>query len=160
MLWTYNGLHPIFIYIPIKVQMFFTFWKPYVMFLLNFLPLLHQLSLMWRCHLWYLLPLFPQMFFLWSCDLWYFCSLFWCLYNCWHFKWFHSTPIIFCALTFVLSCSLFTFKLEAPPSSTLFFLLRAFLREFIIAFFLFSSVICITFLVFKTLANGLCGFSF
>jgi hypothetical protein len=39
MLWTCSGLHPIFIYICIKVQMFVTFYKPYVMFLSNFLPL-------------------------------------------------------------------------------------------------------------------------
>jgi hypothetical protein len=37
MLWTSNGLHPIFIYIPIKVQMLLTLKKPYVMFPLNFL---------------------------------------------------------------------------------------------------------------------------
>jgi hypothetical protein len=35
-----SGFHPIFIYIPFKVQMFFTFWKPYVMFPLNFLVIL------------------------------------------------------------------------------------------------------------------------
>ncbi len=68
--------------------------------------------------------------------------------------------IIFCALTFVLSCSLFIFKHEAPPSSTLFFLLRTFHGESIVAFFLFSNVVCISSLVLLTLANGLCGFSF
>ncbi len=45
MLWTYSGLHPIFIYIPIKVQMFLTFQKPCVMFPLNFLALFLQLPL-------------------------------------------------------------------------------------------------------------------
>jgi hypothetical protein len=39
-------------------------------------------------------------------------------------------PLInFCALTSVLFCSLFTFKLETPPSSTLFFLLKNFLES-------------------------------
>ncbi len=39
MLWTCSGLHPIFIYICIKVQMFLTLYKPYVMFLSNLLLL-------------------------------------------------------------------------------------------------------------------------
>ncbi len=62
MLWICNKLHLIFIYIPIKMQMFFTFQKPCVMYPLNFLNLFHVLSLMSRCHLWYLLPLLPQLF--------------------------------------------------------------------------------------------------
>ncbi len=62
--------------------------------------------------------------------------------------------IIFCALTFVLSYSLFIPKLEAPPSSTLFFLLRVIFGEFIATFFLFSNVVFIFSLVFLTLANG------
>ncbi len=37
--------------------------------------------------------------------------------------------IIFCAFKYVLSCTLFTPKLEAPPSSTLFFLLRELLGK-------------------------------
>ncbi len=37
--------------------------------------------------------------------------------------------IIFCAFKFVFSCSFFTPKLEAPPSSTLFFLLRTLFGE-------------------------------
>jgi hypothetical protein len=37
--WTCSGLHPIFIYICINMQMLFTFWNPCVMFLLNFLPM-------------------------------------------------------------------------------------------------------------------------
>jgi hypothetical protein len=68
--------------------------------------------------------------------------------------------IIFCAPTFVLSCSLFTLELEAPPSSTLFFLLQAFFGEFVTTFFLFSSVVYIFSLILLTFARGLCGFSF
>jgi hypothetical protein len=37
--------------------------------------------------------------------------------------------IIFCALTFVLSCSLYILEHEAPPSSTMFFLLQTFLES-------------------------------
>ncbi len=99
MLWTCSGLHPIFIYICIKVQMFFTFQKPCVIFLLNFLPLFLQLSLLWRYHMWYFLLLLPQLCLLWNCHLWYLCSLSCCLqyywhcpYHCWHYKWFHFTP--------------------------------------------------------------------
>jgi hypothetical protein len=68
--------------------------------------------------------------------------------------------IIFCALKYVLSCSLFIPKLKVPPSSTMFFLLRALLGESIVAFFLFSSAIYISSLVFLTLANGFYGLSF
>ncbi len=68
--------------------------------------------------------------------------------------------IIFYALKFVLSCSLFTPKLEAPPSSTLFFLLRTLPQRIAIAFFLFSSVVCISSLVLLTLASGFFGSSF
>ncbi len=50
-------------------------------------------------------------------------------------------PIILCAFKFVLSYSLFTLEPKALPSSTLFFLLGALLRESITTFFLFSSVI-------------------
>jgi hypothetical protein len=48
----------------------------------------------------------------------------------------------------MLSYSLFTLELEAPPSSTLFFLLRTLLGEFVVAFFLFSNFIYISSLVF------------
>jgi hypothetical protein len=68
--------------------------------------------------------------------------------------------IIFCARKFVLSYSLFTLELEAPPSSTLFFLLQTFLGEFVTTFFLFSSVVYISSLILLTFARGLCGFSF
>jgi hypothetical protein len=68
--------------------------------------------------------------------------------------------IIFCALKFVLSYSLFTHKLEAPPSSTLLFLLKALLGESTTAFFMFSSAIYISSLVLLTLAGGFYGLSF
>ncbi len=67
--------------------------------------------------------------------------------------------IIFCALTFMVFCSLFTHKLEALPSSTLFFLLRKLLGEFTIALFLYSSDVYIS-LVLLPLADGFYGFSF
>ncbi len=67
----------------------------------------------------------------------------------------HSTlPLtIFCALTFVVSCPLFTHEPEAPPSN-LFFFLKALLGESVIAFFLFSSVVYISSLVLLTLVGG------
>ncbi len=68
--------------------------------------------------------------------------------------------INFYALSYVLSYSFFTPKLEAFPFSTLFFVLKAFLGEFDVAFFLFSNVVCISSLVLLTLVGGFCGFSF
>jgi hypothetical protein len=50
----------------------------------------------------------------------------------------------------VLSCSFFTFEPKAPPSSTLFFLLRTLLGEFVAAFFLLFSVVYISSLVLLT----------
>jgi hypothetical protein len=57
--------------------------------------------------------------------------------------------IIFYALTFVLSYSLFIPELEIL-SSTLFFLLKTFFGKLVVAFFLFSNVVYISFLVFKS----------
>jgi hypothetical protein len=68
--------------------------------------------------------------------------------------------IVSCAFKFVLSCSLITLELEAPPSSILFFLLRTLLGEFTTTFFLFSSAIYISSLVLLTLVGGFYGFSF
>ncbi len=167
MLWTCSGFHPIFIYIPIKVHVFFTPWKPCVMFPLNFLVLLPQLSLLCRCHLWYLLPLLLQLSFLWNCHLWYFCIRFGCLYNYWHYpyhywhcRWFHFALHHFLCPYIYAIMFLFTFELEAPPSSTLFFLLKTLFKESIVAFFLFSSIVCISSLVLLTLAGDLSRFSF
>ncbi len=39
--------------------------------------------------------------------------------------------IISCAFKYMLTCSIFTLKPKAPPSSTLFFLLNAFIEEFV-----------------------------
>jgi hypothetical protein len=64
--------------------------------------------------------------------------------------------IIFCALTYVFSCSLSTLELEVFPFSTLFFLLK----ESVATFFLFSSVVWISFLVLLSLVGGFYGFSF
>jgi hypothetical protein len=60
----------------------------------------------------------------------------------------------------VLSCTFFTPKLEAPPSSTQFFLLKALLGESTVALFWFSSVVYISSLVLLTLVGGFCGLSF
>ncbi len=118
---TCSGFHLIFTYIPFKVQMFLTLLKPYVMFPFDSLALFPQLSLLWRCRLWYLLPLLPRPSFLWRCHLWYCNSLSNYLYHCWHYLyrcwhcpyhywpyiWFHSTLHNFlcpeiCALLFPL----------------------------------------------------------
>ncbi len=68
--------------------------------------------------------------------------------------------IIFCAFIFVLSYLFFIPKLEAPRSSTLFFLLRELLKKSATILFLFFSVIYISSLVFYTLVGGFYGFSF
>jgi hypothetical protein len=59
----------------------------------------------------------------------------------------------------ILSCSVFILEPEAPPSSTLFFLLRTLIGESMATFFLFFSIIYIS-SVFLTLTNGFCGLSF
>ncbi len=68
--------------------------------------------------------------------------------------------IIFYALKFMISCSLFTPKPKASPSSTLFFLLKALLGKFVATFFIFSNLVYISSLVLKTLVGGFYGFSF
>jgi hypothetical protein len=67
--------------------------------------------------------------------------------------------IVFCAHTSMFFCTLLDQELEAPPSSTLFFLLRTLLRDFTTAFLLYSNVVYISSLNLFTLANGFCGFS-
>ncbi len=49
--------------------------------------------------------------------------------------------IIFWALAFVISFFFLTPDLEAPPSSILFFLFRALLKDFVTVFLLFSNVL-------------------
>jgi hypothetical protein len=137
MFWTCSGFHPILTYIPFKMQMFLTFWKPYVMFLFN-----SQL-----CSFNYL-----------SCgDVIYGISYL-CSFSCLSYGDViygiaevclipytivgttngSTLPfIILCALKFVLSCSPFIPKLEAPPFATLFFLLRALFWRSIVIFFCF-----------------------
>ncbi len=68
--------------------------------------------------------------------------------------------IIFYALKFVLSYSLFILEPKVPPSSTLFFLLKACLGESTAIFFLLSNALSISSLILLTLAGGLCGLSF
>ncbi len=68
--------------------------------------------------------------------------------------------VIFYAFAYVLSCFLFTLESKALPSSTFLFLLRALICEFVVTFFLFSSVVYIFSLVFLTLVDGFYGFSF
>jgi hypothetical protein len=68
--------------------------------------------------------------------------------------------IIYFALTFVLSCSLFTPKPKAPLSLVLFFLLRTLLGNFTKTFFLLFIVVYISSLVLFTLVGGLYGISF
>jgi hypothetical protein len=141
-------------YIPMKVKMILTLWKPCVMFPLNFLALLIQLSLLWKCHMWYLLPLLLRLSLLWRCHLWYLYSLFSCLYNCWHYpylcwhyKWFHFAFHHFlCPYIYALMFPLIP-KREAPPSSTMFFFLKTFFGEFVVAFFLFFNASYISSLV-------------
>jgi hypothetical protein len=154
----YNGLHPIFTYIPSKVQMFFTLWKPYVMFLFNSLAMLLQLCLLWQCHFSSIYSLNRLSYGNVICG-----TIVVCLTTCTTI----GTPlttigtangstlpfIIFYAFKYMLSCSLFIPETKAPPSSTLFFLLRALFEEFDATFFMFSSVVYISSLVLLTLAN-------
>jgi hypothetical protein len=60
----------------------------------------------------------------------------------------------------MFSCSFFILEVEAPPSSTLFFFLKALLGESDEAFFLFYSAICISSLVILTLVSGFFGMPF
>ncbi len=153
MLWTSNGLHPTFIYICIKVHMFFT------LFTLMSCPL----STSWLYSFNYL---FCGNVIYGTSSL---CSLK-CV-SCGVVIYGISTVylascttigttltivgtidgsilplIIFYVFKFVLSYSLFTLEPKAPPSSTLFFLLRAFLGKSTTTF-LYSSVVCISSLV-------------
>ncbi len=135
MLWTCSGFHLIFIHVVIKVQMFLTLQNPCVMFLLNFLALLFKLFILWRYHLWYLLPLLPQLSLLWKCYLWYFRSLFSYMYHYWQCRWFHLAPHHFFCPYLSAFMSFFIPKLQAFPSSTLLFPLKAFIGKYIVAFF-------------------------
>ncbi len=128
------------------------------MFFLNFLPLLFQLSFLWICHLWYLLFLLLLLCLLFiygiSVVSLIICTIVGTTYG------FTLAFIIFCALIYVLSYSFFTLEPKAPPSSTLFFLLKALLGKSVIFFFLFSNDVYISSLVLLTMVGSLCGFSF
>ncbi len=161
----YNGLHPIFTYIPSKVQMFFTLWKPYVMFLFNSLAMLLQLCLLWQCHLSSIYSLNRLSYGNVICG-----TIVVCLTTCTTI----GTPlttigtangstlpfIIFYAFKYMLSCSLFIPETKAPPSSTLFFLLRALFEEFDATFF-YVLQCCLHFLPSSfNLGQFFCGLSF
>ncbi len=66
----------------------------------------------------------------------------------------------FYAFTSMLSYSLLTPEPKVPPSSTLFFLLRALLGDSTAPFFIFSNVIFISSLIHFTLVSSFYGFSF
>jgi hypothetical protein len=68
--------------------------------------------------------------------------------------------IIFWALASILSYSFLTPHLEVEPSSTLLFLFKALLGNFVITFLLFSNVAYISSLVCLTLVYGFCGLFF
>ncbi len=68
--------------------------------------------------------------------------------------------IIFCAFKYVLSCTLFTPKPEAPPSSTQFFLLKSLIGKSTTTLFWLYNVVYISSLVILTLVDGFCGLSF
>jgi hypothetical protein len=115
----------------------------------------------WMCHLRYLMPLFPWLSLLWRCHLWYCCNLSNFLYHWWHYPnhyWycirFHSTPHHF--LCPQIYAFLFLLHSWTWGSS----ILNSVLPLSIIVFFLFSSVVYISSLVFLTLAGALCGLSF
>ncbi len=154
MFWTSNGLHPIFTYIPFKVQMFLTLWKPYVMFPLNSLLCSYNCfscgdvicGIFYLCSLSYL-----------SCgDVIYDITI--VFLTTWTIGGTALTTIsttngsilpliIFYAFKFMFSYSLFPPKPKVRPSSILLFFLRALLKEFTTTFFLFSSVVYISSLV-------------
>ncbi len=68
--------------------------------------------------------------------------------------------IIFWAHVFMLSCSFLTFDPKAPPSSALFLLLKALLKDSTTTFLLFSNAAYISSLILLTLAYGFYRFSF
>jgi hypothetical protein len=61
-------------------------WRCHMWYLL---PLLPWSFLLWRCRMWYLLPILPWLSFLWKCHLWYFYNLSNYMYNCCHYP-YHS----------------------------------------------------------------------
>ncbi len=158
MLWTCNGFHPIFIYISIKGQMLLTLW--------NLMSCSSLTSYFCSLNCFSCGHAICGTSFLYSLS-YVSCGVVICgtsiiyMVACTIVGTVDGSIfplIIFYALTFVLFYSFFTPQRKALRSSTLFFLLKALLGEFVVAFFLFSSVVCISSLV--LLVGGLCGFSF
>ncbi len=147
--------------------MFFTCWKPYVMFFLNFLTLLLSCP---SCGdaIYGISGLYSLSYL--SCGDVIYDTIIVCLIAYITVKTTLTTIntsygsilplIIFYTFKFVLSYSLFIPKLEASPSSTLFFLLRALCGESVATFFLFSNVVYISSLNFLTLVGGFYGLCF
>ncbi len=163
MFWTGSSLHPIFTYIPFKVQMFFTLQKP-----CPIPPQFCSCSCFSYGDVIYGISYFYSLGCLSCGDVIYGTSAIYliaCTIGCIVLTTIcttngSSTPlIIFYAFKFVLSCSFFTLEHEVPPS-TLFFLFKTLLKKSNVTFFLLSSVICISSLILLTLANGFYGLSF
>jgi hypothetical protein len=92
-------------------------------------------------------PLLLWLFLLWTCHMWYFYGLFATCTTIGTTNGSTLPLIILCALTYGshVPSSLLSMKLLLPQ------LLRTLLGKFVIAFFLFSGVICISSLIFKNL---------
>ncbi len=119
--------------------MFFTFWKPYVMFPFNFFVLLPQL---FSCGdvIYGIARVYLTAYTTISTIL----TIVGTTYG-------STFPlIIFYALKSILSYSVFIIEPKAPTSSTLLFHLRTLLGESMAAFFLF----------FNAIWDGFCGLSF
>jgi hypothetical protein len=155
MLWTYNGLHPIFIYIPSKCKCFSPFGNlilcsPLILYLCSFNYLSYGNVICGTSCL-YSFSCFSYKDFIYGIFVV-------CLTICTIVGIVHTTigtidgstlPLIkIRALTFVLSYSLFTLKHEAPSSSILFLLLKALIGKFVATFFLFYDVVCNSSLIF------------
>ncbi len=152
---------------PFKVQMFLTRWKPYVMFPFNSLTLLLGCP---SCgNVIYGISCLYSLSCLFCGDVIY-GTIIVCLIAYITISTTITTIgtsngsilplIIFYAFKYVLSYSLFIPKPEAPPSSTLFFILRELCGKFVAIFFMFSYVVYISFVVLLTLAGGFYGLSF
>jgi hypothetical protein len=142
MLWTFMVVHLVFINVPICQWIFLNLCYFSIMLSLDPLLLFLQLSLLWN-------------------DIYGTFALY--LPTCTSVDTTNGVIlliIIFWAHASIPSYFFLTLDHEAPPSSTLFFLLRGFLGDSIVAFFIFSIVIYIFFFILLTLACGFYGFSF
>ncbi len=141
MLWTFMAIHPVFINVPISLWMFLTLWNlGTILFFTFFLYSLIYLS----CG-----------------DDIYGTSTFYLPISTNGTIDGATLPlIIFWACASMLSCFFLTLDPKAPPSSILFFFLRALLGNFATTLFLYSNVTCISSLILLALTYGFCGFSF